>query len=195
MRNPPPCLLLFPPVGEGDAEDAWLQRSENVNTDHRAVHGRPSAGAVETAGHHHDRQVQTALGWTRWEEKQTTHTQSHTHACWLFHRHTRTHLFPSMYLARWLIKPKHWHKGTFACFFYSCAFTCPLLSKTAHTHTQTHTLTTDSPVSSAHCECKFGSSARVPLWIRSHLMQHTVPHPNSKYYDLRNVFKHATLYI
>ena len=50
------------PVGEGDAEDARLKWSEDVNTDHRAVHGRPTAGAVETAGHHHDRQVQTALG-------------------------------------------------------------------------------------------------------------------------------------
>lgn len=61
--------LLCPPLGEGDAEDAWLQRSEDVNTDHRTVHGRPSAGAVETAGHHHDRQVQTALGWAGWEQE------------------------------------------------------------------------------------------------------------------------------
>lgn len=61
--------LLCPPLGEGDAEDAWLQRSEDVNTDHRTVHGRPSAGAVETAGHHHDRQVQTALGWAGWERE------------------------------------------------------------------------------------------------------------------------------
>lgn len=99
LCNRPPRLLLCPPAGEGNAEDAWLQRRENVNTDHRTVHGRPSAGAVETAGHHHDRQVQTALGWTRWEGKTSpppTHT--HTQKLWaadtgIAIKHTNTYFY------------------------------------------------------------------------------------------------------
>lgn len=41
-------------AGEGDAEDEGLQWGPHANVDHRAVHGRPQAGHVEAAGHHHD---------------------------------------------------------------------------------------------------------------------------------------------
>lgn len=111
LSNRPPCLLLCPPAGEGDAEDAWLQRRENVNTDHRTVHGWPSACAVETAGHHHDRQVQTALGWTRWEGKNRTPLRPHTHR----HTEQQTQAMP----------PKHWRIFSFAYVYLSLTCTPP----------------------------------------------------------------------
>ena len=152
MRNHPPVSSSPPPppspppVGEGDAEDAWLQRSEDVNTDHRTVHGRPSAGSVETAGHHHDRQVQTALGRARWGGK-THHTHTHTHTldCPTHTSHTQ-YAQAQTDLARWSIEPRHWHKGTrniFFSFFPVCLYVlcCPWQAThtLSHTHTHTHT--------------------------------------------------------
>lgn len=49
-----PIMLLVCGAGERDAEDEGLQWSAHVDADHRAVHGRPAAGAVEAAGDHHD---------------------------------------------------------------------------------------------------------------------------------------------
>ena len=91
-RQPLPTIPLSPPLpvcaGEGDAEDEGFQRSSHVNTDHRAVHGRPQTGAVEAAGDDHDGQVQAAVGRAGYAHTHTnTHTNTHTHT------HTHTHSF------------------------------------------------------------------------------------------------------
>ena len=144
VSSSPPPPPSPPPVGEGDAEDAWLQRSEDVNTDHRTVHGRPSAGSVETAGHHHDRQVQTALGRARWGGKtHHTHTHTHTHT-WLSYTHLShpvcagTDRFSEVVDRTQTLTQRH---TQYLFFFFSCVFICPLLSMTGHTHTFSHTHT------------------------------------------------------
>lgn len=61
------CCDFNPSVstGQRDAEDEGLQRGADANADHGAVHGGPTAGAVEAAGDRHDRQIPAAVGRAR----------------------------------------------------------------------------------------------------------------------------------
>lgn len=68
--------------GERDAEDEGLQRRPHVNADHRTVHGRSQTGAVEATGNHHDWQVQTAVGWTRYTSLTVTVCITFTAVSW-----------------------------------------------------------------------------------------------------------------